>query len=304
MDFQIIDTHIQLTIDSIHQGYTIERFFKAYHLSKKHIHELRMGHLVYLNGHAVYQHFTLSLKEGDVLSFPFFIPESIDFIPDKGYLDIVYEDPFILVINKSTPLLIHPSDKEGRNTLVNHVAYYYKQTNQQCRVRYIHRLDEETSGLIVFAKTPFVHRYYDALLATQSIKRVYLAVVDGLFIQKKGTIESYLAKDRHHSIKRRVSKQGEYAKTIYQVIKENKHSKRSLVHCELVTGRTHQIRVHLSSNGHPIVGDALYNNKIEAKMKRQALHAYSLILPKLFKNTQLELVARLPNDISRLVDSI
>jgi len=209
-------------------------------------------------------------------------------------LPVVILLPFIVQYR-----LVHPSDKSGQHTLVNAVSHYYKQTNQNIRVRYIHRLDVDTSGLLVFVKTPFLHSYYDYLLKEKKIRRDYYAIVDGVPKRPTGTIHAKIGKDRHHSSRRRVSPTGDTATTHYRVIDTN--SSFALLECTLETGRTHQIRVHLQHLGHPIVGDSLYNPKITKRITRHALHAFRITLIHPFTNEPIIIESPMPEDMIRLL---
>jgi 23S rRNA pseudouridine1911/1915/1917 synthase len=299
MKYRKINDQIEVKIDSSYHGYSIQAFFDAFHQSKKMIHELRMSNQVLVNEVPIKQNFQTQLSLGDRLQFPFFTKEAIDFIPQKMELTIAYEDDFILVIDKEPGLIIHPDQKSGLNTLVNGVGYYYQQSHQNQRVRYIHRLDQDTSGLIVLAKTAFIHSYYDFLLKDKDISRSYYAIVDGTPKKKRGFIETFIARDRHHNQKRRVASQGDFARTHYQVLQSN--SKFSLVECKLDTGRTHQIRVHLAHIQHPIVGDPLYNPNKNHLIKRQALHAYKLSLIHPFTKEPITIESPLPFDMNQLL---
>lgn len=299
MEYKQINHYLILNIDESFHHMQIEQFFKTFYLSKKQIHELRMSQDVFLNHKSVAQNFQIILQKGDQLMFPFFIDETPDFIPEDIPIDIVYEDEFLLVVNKPAGMLVHPSEKDGKGTLVNGISHYYQQTNQQRRIRYIHRLDTETSGLLVLAKTAFIHSYYDHLLKEKKIKRLYYAIVEGKPKKSVDTIHASIGRDRHHNSRRIISKTGDDAITHYQILQSNKRY--SLLQCQLETGRTHQIRVHLRSIGHPIVGDHLYNPK-KHHIKRHALHAYQLQLFHPFKQNNFIITIELPKELAILLD--
>lgn len=295
MHFQKNNHYLELTIDQNLENKTIHDIFIYYHLSKKAIHELRMSKDVFVNDQQIYQNFNISLKINDELKFPFFIDEEIDFISEDIPIDIIYEDEFILIINKQANIEIHPDSKDGLGTLVNGVAHYYQKTAQKHRVRYIHRLDRDTTGLIIFVKDHFVHNLYDYLLNKKIIKRYYLALVQNKLPKPKGIIDAPIGRDRHHNQKRIVSKTGDMAKTSYKLIKSFKNY--NLVELELFTGRTHQIRVHMSFINCPILGDKLYGEE-SPLINRQALHAYKITLvhPITFESFSIE--SPLPSDFN------
>ena len=289
---------IELIIDDKYVDKTILEFFQEYYQSKKLIHQLRMNQQIDLNQQSIKQNFHTILKTGDCLKFPFFLEEPIDFIPEDIPLEIVYEDDLILIINKPPHLEVHPSDKEGVGTLVNAVAFYYQQTKQNRRIRYIHRLDRDTTGLILFVKNYFLHSYYDALLKDRLIKRFYIAIVSSQPRKKQGIINLPIGRDRHHNQRQVVSKSGQTAITHYRVLKT--FSDYSLIECQLQTGRTHQIRVHMKAINCPIIGDTLYHEP-SPLIKRQALHAYKITFPHAFTKELVTFEIDPPNDMKTLL---
>lgn len=270
-------------IDQQNAGQRVREFLQTFHLSKKKIHQLYMDKSLKINDY---------LQVGDQVAIPVFKKEELDFQPQKMNLDIVYEDDHLLILNKPAGIKIHPDTKDGQGTLVNGVAYYYQEQGIHHRIRYIHRLDIETTGGIIFAKHYLAHSLLDYWLSQKMIKRQYLALVAGRLKNKKGKIEAPIGKDRHHPSRRRVSKNGDYALTYYQVKKQYQTS--ALVELELATGRTHQIRVHLSHIGHPILGDSLYG---ENTNRRHALHSHKIQLQHPILDVPLAFTIPLPEDM-------
>lgn len=298
MNYQRINQYLELTINHEFNNQTIEDVLNHYHLSKKMIHLLRMSHDVFLNDELVMQNFKLPLKQKDKLKIPIFIDEDIDFIPQNIPINIIYEDDFLLVVNKQANIEIYPNEKDGLNSLVNAVAFYYQKTKQKHRVRYIHRLDKDTTGAIIFVKNYFTHNLYDYLLMKKIIKRYYLALVQNYPPQKQAIINKKIGTDRHHKQKRIVSKTGVIAKTHYQVITKYPHY--TLVKLELFTGRTHQIRVHMASINCPLLGDILYGKK-SPFINRQALHAHQVTLLHPITLSPFILEVPIPNDFKKLI---
>lgn len=290
--------HLIFMIEKKQANQTVREFLQQYHLSRKKIHELYMDKSVKLNEEVA--NFNDVLQIGDQLAIPVFKEESIDFKPQKMKLDIVYEDDHLLIINKPAGLMVHPDQKDGMNTLVNAVAYYYQENQIHHRIRYIHRLDTDTSGGMIFAKHYLAHSLMDYWLSEKKIKRWYLALVSGRLKSKKGKINAPIGKDRHHGARRRVAKNGDEAVTLYQLKQQFKNY--ALVELELKTGRTHQIRVHMSYLGHPLLGDVLYGGPAKfGPLKRQALHSSRIEMKHPITQEPLKFEISLPSDMKKLI---
>lgn len=264
----------QIIIPQDWNGKTLDSIFRnIWEAPRKIIHAYRMESKVLVNGKR--PNWNLPLEMGDILQIHLFEKEEIQIIPHYSELDILYEDDHIMVINKPPYINTHPNDPTvDVDTLVNAATYHLQAQGEQRNIRQIHRLDRDTSGAILFAKHALAGAILDRMLEKREIKRKYLALVHGLFQQKKGTITERIGHDRHHPTKRRVSGSGQEAVTHFRVIKEDKKKKISTIVCWLETGRTHQIRVHLSHLGHPLIGDILYGG--QPIVKRQALHSAKL----------------------------
>ena len=238
-------------------------------LSKKQVHLLRMTQSCKRNGSPIL--FTDQICAGDVLEIPVFEKEKY-YDPKMKNFSILYEDDHVLVIDKPSGLKVHPNERmDAALTLCNGVADYLQRTNQVIDVRYIHRLDEHTSGTILFAKHAYAHTILDRHLSERKIKRTYIALCKGVFTQKRGTIRAPLGKV--NGKKQGVVKNGLHAITHYRVLKQGHLL--SLVQFELETGRTHQIRAHAAYLGHPICGDDLYGDR-DDRFTTQMLHAFRL----------------------------
>jgi 23S rRNA pseudouridine1911/1915/1917 synthase len=264
----------QITIPLEWNGKTIADIFRnIWEAPKKLTHSFRMEKKVLINGEA--SNWNTPLSHGSKLQFKLFEEEKIAIVPNYIDLDILFEDEHVLVINKPPFINTHPNDlKSDQSTLVNGVQFYMQSKGEIRNIRQIHRLDRDTSGAILFAKHALAGAILDNMLEKREIKRTYIAVVHGVIKQRRGTIKEPIGRDRHHATKRRVSLTGQNALTHYTVLKVNQDKQLSYVKCWLDTGRTHQIRVHFSHLGHPLVGDILYGGK--PVFKRQALHAAKL----------------------------
>lgn len=188
---------------------------------------------------------------------------------------VLYEDEFVLVVDKPAGIIIHDDGVSDEDTLDYQVAAYYKQNDIQCAVRHLHRLDKETSGCVIYCKCSFFQPFLDAMLKEKQIQRTYLALCEGNVKWDKKRITYPIGKDRHHNQRQRISETGKEAITEVKVIKRNLNKKITMLECTLKTGRTHQIRVHLQAVGHPLLSDVLYG-KCSPFISRCALHAYKL----------------------------
>lgn len=269
-----VNNDLQLIVSEEWDGITIDDLLKTkWKLSKKRIHQMRMDKAVKQNGLPV--QFSTTISRGDQLVF-----EKIFFESDYGYtpspqpVQILFEDAFLLIANKPNGLVTHPNTPEDSDTLANRVVQHLIMKNENAKVQHIHRLDKDTTGAVLFAKSNFVGCILDKQLEERTIKRTYTAVVHGKLKKKEGTIDAPIGRDRHHPTRRRVSNTGQSAVTHYKVIGYDSVKNLSQIICRLDTGRTHQIRVHLSSIGHPLVGDVLYGGK--PLFHRQALHAMQI----------------------------
>lgn len=225
--------------------------------------------------------------------------------PENIPIEIVYEDENIAVINKPKNMITHPTVKETSGTLVNAILYKYgaeglSDINGIMRPGIVHRLDRNTSGLIMIAKNNKAHEFLADQIRTKSAKRKYLAIVHGNFENKTGTINAPISRNPSKPEKMGVVEGGKSAVTHYKVIEQ--FNGFSFLELELETGRTHQIRVHMSHIGHPIVNDSLYN-KIPFKVKttEQLLQSYSLQFATLDKNDIINLEIKPDNDIEKVL---
>ncbi|MBD3898702.1 RluA family pseudouridine synthase [Mycoplasma hominis] len=221
------------------------------------------------------------VKEGDEILIERLLDKQIKVEPQNIYLDIVYECDDYLIINKPSGLVVHPAPGHHDNTLVNALMYHFKNNlsdvNGLLRMGVVHRIDKDTSGLLLIAKNNKAHNYFASLLKTHEIKRSYYAIVEGKIANEELHIELPIGRDTKNRQKYAVSEtNSKPAYTIVNVVKYFKMNNKdfSLVKCNLKTGRTHQIRVHLAYIKHPVYGDPIYGHKIDDFNQR--LHAFAL----------------------------
>ena len=216
----------------------------------------------------------------------------------KG-LEILYEDRDILVVNKGSGLLTVSTLKEKEKTAHFLLNEYVKKGNVRSRNRIfiVHRLDRETSGILVFAKNEKAKHFLQT--EWNEFDKEYFAIVHGTLLEKEGLISSYLLENKVHRVySEKDSTNGKYSETAYEVIKESKDY--SLLKIKLITGRKHQIRVHFSDKGHPIVGDNKYGKK-DKGIKRLALHAASLTITHPFTKKEMTFETELPRYLKTLI---
>ena len=246
------------------------------------------------------------LREGDILRVVITDHAPDRIIPAGGSIDIVYEDEDLICINKPAGIVVHPSHGHYADSLANRLAGYFEQKGEPHEIRTIGRLDKDTSGLLLFGKS----RSAVGLMNDQAEKgirtKVYLALCEGEFAESDGICDIPIMREFDGNVKRVARSGGDPAFTSYKVI--TRYEGYSLVRLTIATGRTHQIRVHMSHIGHPLLGDPLYGNGVfvhpdapEIKIERTALHAHSLAFDQPFYGNRVELTADLPDDMAAFV---
>ena len=248
---------------------------KISNLSRTSIQKLIKEKLVFVNGKNIKPNVILEIGDEITVSIP--DKKEITLVAEDIALDIVYEDDYIIIINKPRNMVVHPAAGNEEHTLVNALLNHCKLSmiNSE-RPGIVHRLDKDTTGLIICAKDDETHLKLVEMFANREVKKKYLAICNGSFSKENGLIDKPIGRDEKDRKKMSVkSKSGKEALTEYNVLTSN--LKYSLVDVTLHTGRTHQIRVHFSSLNHPIVGDETYGNKNEKiKANGQMLHSYYL----------------------------
>lgn len=281
------------------QGLSVEDYLKQLlSYSGRKIQKLTRQKGILLNKKAVF--LKKKVKSGDVLAVIKLEDLSYGVEPEPGPVEILYEDDYLIVLNKPAGLLVHPTGRTTQGTLGNYLAGYYRQQGSLHTIRPIHRLDRETSGCILFAKDSRTQTLLEASLQSGKLKRTYRAVVLGTVNPPAGTIDAPIGPHPAKANRRAVTPQGERAITHYQTIQNLPGA--ALLELTLETGRTHQIRVHLTHIGHPIVGDRMYG-KSSALISGQALHACSLHLPHPREEGELRIEAPFPEAFLRVLEN-
>ena len=235
------------------------------------------------------------VRELDIITVDFdYEEDNSNILPAKIDLDIVYEDEWLLILNNPAGIAIHPSLLHYTDSLSNGVRCYFDSINLKKKIRPVNRLDANTSGLVIFAKCEYIQECFIKQMTNDIFKKEYLCITEGIFDKKSGEINLPIARKSGSIIERCVDKSGQNAITHYEVIKE--FGNYSLVKCLLKTGRTHQIRVHMSYIGHPLLGDTLYGNSSKL-INRQALHSYMIEFVHPISKKVMNFTCDLPKDM-------
>ncbi|WP_276561713.1 RluA family pseudouridine synthase [Bacillus sonorensis] len=278
----------------------LKEYVQRMGISKRMLADIKFGGGdLLVNGEHVTVRYVL--QEGDelVILFP---PEKVSesLQPEAIPLDILFEDCHVLVLNKKPFLSSIPSREHPSGSLANGLIHYYRQTGCQATVHLVSRLDRDTSGVMLVAKHRFAHSLLSGLQKKGEVKRQYRAVVHGLIREESGTIDAPIGRKATSIIERAVIPEGQKAVTHFKV--NSRIGQLTDVSLSLETGRTHQIRVHMSHIGHPLCGDTLYGGTRDA-IKRQALHSERLTFIHPLTREKLTFSAPLPQDIQQLLES-
>ena len=244
------------------------------------------------------------LAVGDVVTIEPEKPKKIDLVPENIPLDIVYEDDDVIVVNKPQGMVVHPAPGHPDHTLVNALMYHspLSTINGEFRPGIVHRIDKDTSGLLMVAKNDMAHRSLAAQLKAKTNEREYVALVHGVIKEDQGTIDAPLGRSPKDRKKQAVVADGRHAVTHFKVLKRYQHY--TLVSCRLETGRTHQIRVHMKYIGHPLAGDPLYGPRKTLPGNGQYLHARLLGFKHPRTGKQLTFTAPLPSYFQKMLDKL
>ncbi|HOP73794.1 MAG TPA: RluA family pseudouridine synthase [Bacillota bacterium] len=280
-------------------GMTLHSFLRQYlNLSRTGIRSLKRHNAIQVNGHIVTVRYLLQTGDILVIAFPETPPQP--FAGENIPLDIVYEDSDLIVINKPAGMVVHPTMKHRSGTLANALRYHWETRGENAGFHPVHRLDRLTSGLILIAKNAWAHQQLDLQIESNQIHRLYLAICEGEIPKTSGRIDAPIL-SLAETPKRQISALGKPSITRFRSLIRS--SEASLLAVKIFTGRTHQIRVHLSHTGHPLWGDTLYDS-VHSEFHRPALHAalLSFIHPRTRK--RLRFRADIPEDLYHLLKNL
>ena len=295
-----MESKLIINVSDEETGERIDSFLSGKtEFTRTRIQQLIKEHNITVNGKKTKSSYKIEKDDEIVIEVP--EAETTEIKPENIDIDIVYEDPYIAVINKQAGLVVHPAHGHYSGTLVNAILYHIKDLsgiNGEIRPGIVHRLDKDTSGLIVIAKNDKVHTALTEMFQEKKIRKTYLAILKGKLNKSEGKVVTQIGRDKNDRKKMTVIDditKGKTAITNYRVISQN--SLFTLVKVNIETGRTHQIRVHMRYLGYPILGDSVYGRKDNEK--RQMLHAYKLEFLHPVTGRQMEFTGEIPEDFQK-----
>ncbi len=286
-------------------GIRLDKFVKVDSVPRSQIQKLIDSGFATVNGETAKSSYKVKVNDHIVLTIP--DPEPLEITPENIPLDIVYEDEHMLVINKPQGMVVHPAPGNYTGTLVNALMYHCKDSlsgiNGVMRPGIVHRIDKDTSGLLLVAKTNEAHLSLSKQIQDKTAKRHYLCLVCGILKTQKGIIDAPIGRHPTNRLKMAVTPHNSKdAVTHFEVLEYLNNA--TYVACDLETGRTHQIRVHMQYIGHPIIGDPLYLNKNPYNLNGQALHAQKITFNHPVTNEKMEFTAPLPDYFENLIQTL
>lgn len=292
---------LEHTVTAEEAGRTVQEVLTGpMQVSRRMIQRLTRARGILLNRRGAF--LGRKVKAGDVVAARVGVDEPGGLAPVAMELAVVHEDGEVLVIDKPPFLLVHPTSPEQRETLSHGVAHHFARTGVKAKVRPVHRIDRDTSGLVLFAKTALAHSRLDPQLHPGALERGYLALVDGVVEGDAGVVEAPIGRDARNPQLRAVRPDGDAARTRWRVVE--RFARATLLALELETGRTHQIRVHMLHLGHPVLGDRQYGRAGTGLIRRQALHAARLSFAHPSSGERMSFEAPLPGDMVELIEKL
>lgn len=303
------------TVSERENGWTLKTLLhNRLGVSRKLTSRLKMTERgITLNGERVY--ISIHVHTGDLVELRMERERSDDILPEQMPLDILYEDRDLLIVNKAAGVIVHPTHGHYTGTLANGVVQHWQDRGEVVRFRPVHRLDRETSGVLAIAKNPYIHQHISEQMIAGTVDKTYRAIVHGWPEAEAGRIEGPIDRDPDSPHRRIVTPDGYAAATRYRTLERYVSARASLVELELESGRTHQIRVHMTHIGCPLVGDGMYTytdsspltasefaqaRKLDESIGRQALHAFRLAFVHPGTRERLTFEAPFPPDLLEL----
>lgn len=292
--------NLKYTITSNEHYDNVKEVLKTkFEISDRLLLKLKSNNKIFLNGSPV--NVKAPVNSNDIVEILLdFDEDNTNIVPTKMDLKIVFEDDYLLVLNKPAGYPIHPSMLHFEDSISNGVRYYFDTINLHKKIRPVNRLDKDTSGLVIFAKNEYVQECLVRQMKSGVFNKEYIAICEGTLPHSSGTINAPISRKEGSIIERCVNETGDIAITHYDVLKSNECM--SVVHLILETGRTHQIRVHLAHIGSPIIGDTLYGHSSKL-INRQALHSNKVSFIHPITKEQLNLTAHLFEDMRTIIDN-
>jgi len=243
------------------------------------------------------------VHKGDIVSVRLGFGDEDSTIPPEDIpIDILYEDDSVIALNKPANMVIHPCSGHPDKTLGNGLMGYFRSTNQRIKLRPLGRLDTNTTGIVLFAKNPYVQDFLIRQMRERGYEKHYLGIVHGVLTPSAGEISLPIARKEGSIIERVIDDAGAQSLTLYQTIQENQEA--SVVRFQIVTGRTHQIRVHCMAVGHPLLGDTLYGKIPTGLIDRQALHSHTVTFTHPESGQRTTIKAPVPEDMQRALSAL
>lgn len=268
-------------------------------ISERLLRKLKLNKRIFCNGENV--SLRDKIKEGDIVTVDLsFVEESESIVAENIDIEVLYEDASILIVNKPSNMVVHPTCLHQNGTLANAIKFYLESKGEIVKIRFVNRLDRDTSGIVIFAKNEYIQERLSAQMAEGTFKKEYIGIVEGIISDNYGTIDLPIKREEGSIMTREVADDGEKAVTDFEVM--DRLNNMTIVKFILKTGRTHQIRVHSKAIGHPILGDDLYGNKSNL-IDRQALHAYKVEFMHPVTKGRIVMESAVPQDIRGLTET-
>lgn len=294
---------LQFTAPEHDHNILLRDFLAQQNISRTALTGIKSGGAILVNGRAETVCYAIQPGDQIVVQYP---PESgsSQMKGEAMPLSIVYEDDYLLIAEKPAGISTIPSKGHPSGTLANAIVHHYEQTGHTAAVHFVTRLDLNTSGLVLVAKHRHIHHLFSLAQQEQTITKTYLALVEGQPVPPEGRIDKPISRVDNSSIRRQIHPDGQPASTLYQTIDTFQTGTQpcSLVRLQLLTGRTHQIRVHMASLGHPLLGDALYGGNCNL-INRQALHCAILQFQQPLTGEPMQFESSLPEDMRHLTST-